>query len=520
VLRVASHVAVVIPFAYGTIRTFARGWVPLGDTATIALRSWEVFGAYAPLVGQRTGLANTYDLGPLEYWLLSVPTRIDPQHGVLWGASLWAIVAAWLAIEAARRAFGLRGCVLASALIVAAVAWAPQSADVVAWNPRLGMMWFFAVLTGACAVYRGNRQWWPVLVLTASIAMQSHLMFAVTSFVLVVVTGIMALRSARRDGGNYRFAIVGVAIAVACWIGPLIQEFTHHPGNMTLLLTKSQGGRDLGAIFGLKTFIATVIPPALWWRDLQGANPHHVLQLVDDSYFPLIVVALAVVIGPFFVGRRYNSEGLRAVSLVSIVSCVGLALTFAELSRAGTAAITWMIDIVFPIGIISWIAMIWAAYLLLKARPPTQPGRDYRALYLRASKGVAAGLALLGAVTVVSVVEVNAGISTAYSWQLIPVVSKTSAAIERTLPPGPVYIHVKGNISHDFKYSVTEALAYQLQQAGYHPEVSGFPALAALGGDYGPTHLASSVLVDVTQRRGGTSVTTRFHKHSTIAKTS
>jgi hypothetical protein len=252
----------------------------------------------------------------------------------------------------------------------------------------------------------------------------------------------------------------------------------------------------------------------LWWHDLQSGNPHHVLQLIDDGYFPLVVVALAMVVAPFFVGRRYNSQGLRAISAVSMVSCLGVVVTFSELSRAGSGAITWMIAVVFPVGVIAWIALIWAACLVVKARPPLdRPARDYRTAYLRASRGVAGGVVVLTAVTAVAVVEVNAGIPTAYAWQLIPAVQQTASRIESTFPPGSVYIHVKGNISHDFRYAVTEGIAYQLQQAGYHPEVSGFPALPALGGHYGPTHQASSVLVDVTQKGQETSVKLQFHKH-------
>src|SRR5258707_9863543 len=96
-----------LPFGFAAARSVATGWRPVSDNAAIALRSWDVLTAHAPLVGQATRLAGgVYDLGPLQYWLLTLPVHVDPLHGVLWGAALWCMVAASLTIEAAWAAAG------------------------------------------------------------------------------------------------------------------------------------------------------------------------------------------------------------------------------------------------------------------------------------------------------------------------------------------------------------------------------------------------------------------------------
>src|SRR5262249_20170413 len=106
-LRLAVHLAVWAPFVAGLVEEVRLRWRPVGDGAAIALRSWDSLTAYGPLVGQATRLAHeVYDPGPLEYWLLAIPVHIDPGHGVLWGAALWCMVAASLAIEAAWSALG------------------------------------------------------------------------------------------------------------------------------------------------------------------------------------------------------------------------------------------------------------------------------------------------------------------------------------------------------------------------------------------------------------------------------
>src|SRR5260221_10296024 len=106
-LRAGAHVLAWLPFVFAAARSVATGWRPVSDNAAIALRSWDVLTAHAPLVGQATRLAGgVYDLGPLQYWLLTLPVHVDPLHGVLWGAALWCMVAASLTIEAAWAAAG------------------------------------------------------------------------------------------------------------------------------------------------------------------------------------------------------------------------------------------------------------------------------------------------------------------------------------------------------------------------------------------------------------------------------
>ena len=85
-IRVIAHLAAWLPFVTGTARLVHAGWMPTGDDAAIALRSWNSLTAHGPLVGQATRLAHgVFDPGPLEYWLLAIPVHISPSHGVSGG---------------------------------------------------------------------------------------------------------------------------------------------------------------------------------------------------------------------------------------------------------------------------------------------------------------------------------------------------------------------------------------------------------------------------------------------------
>src|SRR5215469_3815500 len=73
--RGAAHLVTWLPFIYGAASSVWNGWRPVSDTAGIALRSWDVIYRNGPEVGQATRLARgVYDLGPLQYWLETVPS--------------------------------------------------------------------------------------------------------------------------------------------------------------------------------------------------------------------------------------------------------------------------------------------------------------------------------------------------------------------------------------------------------------------------------------------------------------
>jgi hypothetical protein len=144
-LRAGAHVLAWLPFVFAAARSVASGWRPVSDNAVIALRSWDVLTAHAPLVGQATRLASgVYDPGPLQYWLLTLPVHVDPLHGVLWGGALWCMVAAFLTIEGAWAAAGRLGGLLATAIVLGALAWIPAITRLPCWNPWFGLMFFLA----------------------------------------------------------------------------------------------------------------------------------------------------------------------------------------------------------------------------------------------------------------------------------------------------------------------------------------------------------------------------------------
>src|ERR1039458_2390324 len=267
VVRLAAHVAAWIPFAIGAIRSVQQGSPVIADGAAIALRSWDVLTPYGPRVWQPPQRrAGVFDPGPLQYWLLAIPVHLDPRAGVVWGAALWCMVAASLAIEASRSAFGAFGGLAASGIIIGTVAWQPLVAAQPYWNPRLGVIFFLATLAAGLAVISEQRRWWPVLVVTASVAAQAHLMFALASAALAAVALVAGLADSIRARGGYWWAVLGLMAGAARLIAPVIQQFTRRHGNLGLLIGTLGTRQSAGPAFGLKALAASVLPPTVWWQ--------------------------------------------------------------------------------------------------------------------------------------------------------------------------------------------------------------------------------------------------------------
>src|SRR5215471_1100852 len=273
-VRLTAHIAVWVPFVYALVRSLERGWVALSDAAIIALRSWDVLTAHGPLVGQATRLGHgMFDLGPLEYWLLTVPVHLDPRHGSLWGAALWCMLAGSLAIEAAWSVAGMLGGLAASGMILGIIAWYPLIDSI-----RSG------------AGYRG-----------------------------------------------YRWAVIGVIAAAACWAAPLVQQFTTRPGNMTALLS-NQGGRGPGAglTFGLRALAGATEPPAYWWKPLNSLGYLGLVWRRSAGFgvFSVVLVAVILIIALWMLRSR-RTASLAALTLLLSVAVV---VTFADIPAADIAA--------------------------------------------------------------------------------------------------------------------------------------------------------------------------------------
>jgi hypothetical protein len=160
---------------------------------------------------------------------------------------------------------GRIGGVAAGGAVLVMIAWRPGTAAKPYWNPWFGAVFFLAALAAGWAVMSGRRWWFPVLVVTGSVAAQAHLMFALAWAALVPLALIVGLGGASRANAGYRSALTGLAAGTVCWAAPFIQQLTSQHSNLAALVTHQSGGQRTGLAFALNTFTAATRPLPLWW---------------------------------------------------------------------------------------------------------------------------------------------------------------------------------------------------------------------------------------------------------------
>lgn len=476
-----AHLAAWTPFIYALIRALHDGWRPVSDSAVIALRSWDALTENGLLVGEATRLAHgVYDPGPLQFWLLALPVHLDPATGVLWGAALWCMVAASLAVEAAWATVGELGAVLASGMILGIVGWLPGIAMVPSWNPWFGMMFFIAALAAGWAVLSGRRRWWPVLVVTASVAAQAHLMYAVAAAGLLVV-GLAAVIADSLRSGTYGWAITGVIAGLACWAAPLLQQFTARAGNLGQLIQAMHAGgtAKAGPSFGLRALSAATQPPPYWWR---SALPALKLGAIDQraAWFgavALAVTALALAVA-ILVLRSRRTAALVALSLLTALAALETyaGVPTSNLEHAPTD-LSYLMAPMFPLGVLAWLAVgsvlilgAWRAMHSLRGRGAVQQQPPRAGGAVRAARiGGLAAVALMVVLTVRAALHTGGALPSQSAGR--KAVAAASATIEQEVLPGRITLTVVAP-NGSLLRQVTMGLAYALRIAGYTPRIS------------------------------------------------
>jgi len=500
-LRAAAHLAAWVPFVCAAVRLVQQGWRPVADAAAIALRSWDVLTTHGPLVGQATRLAQgVYDPGPLQYWLLALPVHLDPSHGLVWGGALWCMLAASLTIEAAWSVAAETGAVLASGVILAAVAWMPGIALQPFWNPWFGVMFLFVALAAGWAVMSGHRGWWPVLVITASVAAQAHLMFAIVSAALVVVALAVGLADRARDRAGYRWAVVGLVAGAACWAAPVVQQLTSRTGNLTALIhTEATAGHKTGLVFGLKALAGAAEPRPLWWTPLQSLLNLHVIER-QSAWFGAVTLAVTLIVLIAAI-RPLRSRRLAALAGVSLVASLGSLVMYAGIAVAGIPAapsslntLNYLMILMLPVGLLSWLTVAAALVLtgkrvLSRVQAPTaSPGshgtEDGSGERAAAATGRVARSAVSGvAFAALAVLALASSLMVLQDWRQFPAVADhqvvravdaASRKIEQQLPRQPIALSVASPDIHYRQRRLLLALVWVLRTRGYRPEIQGY----------------------------------------------
>jgi hypothetical protein len=346
----AAFAIAVLPLVVACVRGIRQGWVPVGDTAVIAIRSRDVFGGEAPLLGMWSTTSWTvgFDVnhpGPLLFDVLAVPTELfgGGYAGFLVANTLLhvgAVLGIWLA---ARRRGGHQLGILAMA-IVATLSWSMGS-DVLMepWHAHSVLLPFLWFLLLVWSVTRADLVSLPLAVAVGSLVVQTNLSYAVlVPALLVWAAGGLLLevrRRARRPTGadgalpaRRVLTAVGVSVlvGVVCWLQPLIEQFTGDgEGNLTRMVrSTAEATATMAPLDAVRTVANVVaVPPFLLRPSFAEAFTRsalgHPLPATALALGGLLLVAGLLVVGALAARRDGDREAL------SLVMTAGFALVLA-----------------------------------------------------------------------------------------------------------------------------------------------------------------------------------------------
>jgi hypothetical protein len=365
VVRAGSHGLIWATVLVPAFIEVSNGWRSVRDNAVITLDSSRVFSAQSPVVGMwslaSTGMRHAFfDLGPVPFWLLAVPVHLDPGQGALWGAALVCGGALSLAAEAAWSVRGWPAC-LAVALVVADLGWQTQMFADPVWNPHFGLTFMIAAAAAAWAVASGRFGWWPLLVLSSSVAAQSHLIYVAPAVALAVIGPLAGLAYGHKPR-RWRWPVVGLAVGAACWVAPLAQQAFGHPGNLSLVLGSGTAHTHVGLGFGLHSLATAVSPRPIWLTQYPylaafgGGMPHYLSShaTVWAAIAACLMVAIAVAA---WLARRRE---LSALALISIVIALTTVASFGAFPKADLTFIGYLGNYLWVVGMLAWIVAAWA----------------------------------------------------------------------------------------------------------------------------------------------------------------
>lgn len=460
-----------LPMVLAVIGVARAGWVPTGDSGTIALRALDMWGSGRPLVGQFSlagpeGTDQVFSPGPLLYVLLAPAARFGPDWTLPATMALWSTGCFAVALAAARRIAGWWFAVLVTFALLATMRASGADAYAEVWNPWSALAPFAALILVCWLVALGNRRWLVVAVVLSSFAVQAHLTYLAPSAVLLAIALVggwwpaspSEAEAADPDGAagaqRWRPLLVAGAAGLVCWAAPLLQQVRDSPGNLRLI---AGAVRDPAPVMGPSVGVN------VWWRasgllpafardrSTQVAELGELRAAAGPAAWIGAALLAAALVAVAWAARRRGQRDVLVGALIALGLGAAAVSTAAKIpidrSIVAPYALRWTVTA----GVVPWVVFGLAASRFgLLARWGRSP--DPR-------RGAAIAVAVL------LVLAVLIPRSDRSAWLDDPARETADAVVAATAPGDRVML------ANSFRYDLvmTPALAYQLRREGRVP---------------------------------------------------
>lgn len=294
------------------------------------------------------------------------------------------------------------------------------------WNPYLPVLPFLLAVVLLWSALLGDAWALPAVAVLLSFAVQSHVGYAPPVFAVLVTTGGLALlgvlarrRHSRRGpeqplrhasevgvgrSGRFRWSLAiaaTVVLAVLMWLPPLVQQFTHSPGNLTLIWRYFRTTRpDYTIAEGFRQLSNAVAEAPAF---LSGTDPSHTFPYPPSlpAWAGVLggLLLLAAVVGAVLL-RRWSVLALGVLALAVAATAV------VSISRVTGPLFDYLFKWVNVAGVLLWVVVGVVALDVTRAVAARYHGPARRPT-LAAGAAAAAGLLVLTGFAAVGAVRVD-----------------------------------------------------------------------------------------------------------------
>lgn len=326
----------------GAVRAGLDGWMPVFDSAGTVLRARFALGMHPDLLGIYTDASNwagapTFFPGPWWLWWMSIPIRIlGPNWGPLLSIAalniIWILAGGW----AVKRAVGPRAAT-AALIFLAALIWSLGIATTYSPSGQVMIVIPFAAFVFvAWALAVGDETVLPVFaVLVNFLLLDEVVLIRIVPMIAVAACVVWAaglLHARRHDRAAWmqrrrrvaRSVVATVVIGLVAWAPTLIQQVTHHPGNLTNLWRANAASPPVASMWGRawEILVSLFVRPPFWLRGSRTRNA--LLYTPPPSTIAVILVTLALVgliavLGVLAWRRRDRAAFTAQVMAVAVV---------------------------------------------------------------------------------------------------------------------------------------------------------------------------------------------------------
>ncbi len=231
------------------------------------------------------------------------------------------------------------------------------------WNPLITVLPLLVLILVVWSAAEGDRWALPVAVGIGSFIVQSHAGYAGAVGVLLawgLVGTVLAARRGRRPLGP---TLIATAVAVAVmWFLPVVEQLTHDPGNLDLVLTFS---RDPAAPHHVFRDGWHLVAGMLSWRMPWITGDSVVNLFIPEPHGAAMPVGLvALVAGGVIAASRRAWSAVRLDLTVALV-LVAATITFGRLSGP---MFPYLVVWVGVPAMLAWVAAVWSVWCTLAPR--------------------------------------------------------------------------------------------------------------------------------------------------------